>query len=244
MRSLARPLPRLVLVLVTAAVISVPSGTAGAATGDRFRLDFDEGQSLAVGTKVTDVSGLGNGGVVRSSSGGVITPAGGRAVYPRLCTTEPCPNAIIEIADSPQLDPGTAPFEYGATVVLAANQTSTGQNIIQKGTFDASGQWKLQVDNIAGQPSCRIRGFNGSHVLKNIRVVSSVSIADGQPHQVMCRKTSTGLQILIDGVGRGTSASGKLDITNSSSVTVGGRNTAQNNDQFQGALDDVYMRLI
>ena len=55
--------------------------------------------------------------------------------------------------------PATGTSSYGAQVWLAADQTTTGSNIVQKGRFGTDGgQWKLQVDSEEGEPSCVVRG--------------------------------------------------------------------------------------
>ena len=236
-------LVRLLICSTVAIAICGPSTLASGAGNDRLRINFDQGQSLAVGTLVSDVSGSANNGVVRSRYGGTITRMTAVAAYPSVCSLEPCPNALIEINDAVNLNPGKASFEWGATIELQRREATTGQNIIQKGTFDGPGQWKLQVDNAAGQPSCKISGFAGTR-RRTARVVSSQSVADGHRHQVTCRRTSGKLDIIVDGVIRGSTSSVTLVMSNSSPVTIGARNLEKNNDQFYGRLDDVFMRLI
>ena len=87
----------------------------------------------------------------------------------------------------PALDPGDRDFEFGATVWLAPDQTTTGSNIVQKGRFGTDGgQWKLQVDSDEGEPSCVVRG--DAPRAEPVVVRSKVSISDSAWHRVVCRR--------------------------------------------------------
>jgi hypothetical protein len=142
------------------------------------------------------------------------------------------------VPDDPALDPGDAPFEFGATVRLEPGQTTSGSNIVQKGRFAASDAlWKLQVDNDLGHPSCVIR--SGDDLL---RVRSGVSISDGEWHRVVCRKTDDGIGIEVDGVGR--DLRGRLGQMSSEwPIRIGAPGVGEHDDQFHGEIDDVYLRV-
>jgi hypothetical protein len=75
-------------------------------------------------------------------------------------------------------------------------------------------------------------------------VRSSVTVADGVWHTVECRRTAGSLSILVDGRVRGTRmVPATLSITNNMPLAVGGKGAFTDNDQFQGALDDVWVRI-
>jgi hypothetical protein len=220
-------------------------GSASAADGDRLRIDFEQGDPLTAGTRVTDVSGYGNHGVVESAYGGQIADRPGFAKFLTNCDGDGCPNAMIEIDDAASLDPGFAPFEWGAAIKLRSDETADGENIVQKGRWgDNGGQWKLQVDKEAGKPSCVVSGVrNGAS--DRVVVKASVGIADGTWHSVVCRRTNAGVAILVDGAERGSAAMEPVELDSPASVTIGAKDIkSQDNDQFQGRLDDVFMRLI
>ena len=221
------------------------TGTLDAAPGDQLRMTFDQGDPLAPNTRVTDVSGFGNHGIVRVKYNGTITPKDGFAKFPSPCQQESCPNAMIEISDSGSLDPGTAAFEWGANIRMRSDETADGENVLQKGRWgDPGGQWKLQVDKGGGKPSCVVSGF---HAGRESRVVlqASVGIADNGWHQVVCRRTSAGVEIIVDGVVRGSAWMPPVDLSSGASVTIGAKEVAaRDNDQFHGRLDEVFMRLI
>jgi len=98
-----------------------------------------------------------NGGAVESVPGP--TDRGDAVAFPAKCTAPSgCQRAMVEILSRPALNPGERNFEYGASVWLASDQTTTGSNIVQKGRFGSEGGlWKLQVDSDAGEPSCVVR---------------------------------------------------------------------------------------
>jgi hypothetical protein len=166
---------------------------------------------------------------------------GGDAVaFPEKCTAPSgCPRAMVEVPADPALNPGDSDFEYGAAVWLSPDQTTTGSNIVQKGRFaTAGGQWKLQVDNEAGEPSCVVRSG-----VDELLVRSSVSISDSAWHFVMCRRDSEGLSIQVDDtVDRVDGRTGSVD--SEWPVRVGSPGVGDQDDQFHGRVDDVFLRVV
>jgi hypothetical protein len=186
------------------------------------------------------------------SAGRVVTAHGGRVervpgpdgrgaavAFPGKCTApRGCPRAMLEILSRPALNPGERDFEYGAHVWLAPDQTTTGSNILQKGRFGTEGgQWKLQVDNEAGEPSCVVR--SGAEALV---VRSSVSITEPGWHDVVCRRDGEGLSIRVDDeVDRVRGDTGS--VSNRWPATVGSPGVGDHDDQFHGRVDDVFLRI-
>lgn len=184
--------------------------------------------------------------------GRVVTAAGGRvqrvpgadagsdavAFPPKCASPSGCPRALVEIAPDRALNPGADDFEYGASVWLSADQTTTGSNIVQKGRFGtAGGQWKLQVDNVAGEPSCVVRSGADQLIVR-----SSVSISDSAWHDVVCRRDGEGLSISVDDtVDRVEGRIGSL--SNDFPVRVGSAGIGEQDDHFHGRVDDVYLRI-
>lgn len=178
-----------------------------------------------------------NGGTVEAVQG---APGRGFAVaFTPTCTaTSGCPRAMLEVMPGRSVDPGEAPFAYGASVWLSEDETTVGSNILQKGRFGSTGgQWKLQVDGEAGHPSCVIR--SGTDVLT---VRSQVSVADSEWHRVVCRRDSQGISIQVDGlVDRRPGASGS--VSNTLPITIGSPGVGDHDDQFHGRLDDVFLEI-
>jgi hypothetical protein len=168
--------------------------------------------------------------------------SGTAVAFPAKCTqAQGCPRAMLEIAADPALDPGEATFEYGATVWLAADQTTHGSNILQKGRFGTDGgQWKLQVDSFEGQPSCVVRGNSPGST--PVVVASQISISDSEWHRVVCRREGDTVSIDVDG--KLTTKQGPTgSVTNEWPVRVGSPGVGDADDQFSGRVDDVFLSI-
>jgi hypothetical protein len=194
---------------------------------------------------MADSSGHGHTLAVTSAHGGAIRTVthgqGTALLFPAKCTAKVCPHAALQAPTSADLNPGTKNFAYGASVLVRPGQTSPGQNVVQKGYAATSSQYKLQVDGVAGRPSCvlvdvRRRGIRVAH--------SSVTVADGRWHAVECRRTGTVLAVFVDGTRRGAlQVPAGLDVSNTRPLSIGGKGAFADNDQFNGALDDVWVRI-
>ncbi|GAA1594591.1 hypothetical protein GCM10009789_55800 [Kribbella sancticallisti] len=232
---------------VAALGLVAASATPAMAVSQKLRWKFDS--VSAVVTTVVDDSGKGHTGTAVTANGGQVTALApgrdgiGQAVqFPGVCSGT-CPRALISSPDAADLNPGTALFTYGAwvNVTLAELGSDHGSNIFQKGASNTS-QWKLQLDDAGGKPSCVVREAGGANALK---VTALTGVADGNWHKVSCQRTATTLQILID---NNYSNSGLLASTfvidpTGMPATVGARSTGTNGDQYHGRLDDVYFNI-
>ena len=197
---------------------------------------------------IADNSGRGHTLTVIAGQGGAVRTiphgSGQALAFPAKCTATAksrCPHVVLQTPAAADLDPGTHPIAYGAAVRLARNQTTAGQNVLQKGYSATTSQYKLQVDGVAGLPSC-VLVDDRTPAIRLVR--SNVSVADGTWHAIECRRADTVFSILVDGVLRGTRAvPAGLSVRNRGPLSVGGKGTSANNDQFQGALDNVWVRI-
>jgi hypothetical protein len=241
---------RVIRYVATAAVVGAVFATAGASWAANpaavtpeapqtvaLRYSFDQTVNGPI-----DESGHAHALTTLSSNGGTVRAVGhdaGQAMaFPARCTGSPCPRAVLETASADDLNPGKNQFRYGATVLLPANQTTAGQNVLQKGYSATGGQYKLQIDGSAGRPSCALVGTGRSriHLAR-----SAVTVADGAWHTVECRRGAKSLTILVDGVQRGTTTiPAELSVSNATPLRLGGKGAYRDNDQFQGTLDDVW----
>lgn len=223
-----------------------PTETAPDLSGADLWLSFDE-HEVGPGGVTTYADALGRpfvARVVTAHDGDVQRAPGagdsaGSVAFPSKCTASSgCPRAMVEVPTGPELDPADDDFEYGAAVWLAPEQTTTGSNIVQQGRFATDGgQWKLQVDNDAGEPSCVVR--SGSDVLV---VRSRVSVADSAWHHVWCRRDEQGVSIRVDGIeDRKDGRTGS--VSNAWPVRIGSPGVGDHDDQFHGRIDDVFLRI-
>ncbi|WP_189080291.1 laminin G domain-containing protein [Mangrovihabitans endophyticus] len=229
------------------APLAMPGAAVARRSGDSRELvalyRFDSGR---VGGTVADDSGRGHAMRVAASNGGewlAVPRAGGRAAQlPTACAARrSCPRMVLQSGTAGDLNPWRRSLAYGATVRLPGDQTSKGQNILQKGYSATSSQYKLQIDGYAGKPSCVLVGRHDTQ----IRIVrSAVPVADGAWHDVSCRRSRSVFTIIVDGMVRGRAwVPTTLSVANSHPLSIGGKGGYYDNDQFQGAIDDVWLMI-
>ncbi|WP_229076121.1 LamG-like jellyroll fold domain-containing protein [Actinoplanes sp. DH11] len=240
-------LPTALLVIVT---VACPApAVAGDPTPERAaepvpvimaRYDFN-GRT----TSIPDASGNGYNLRILSFGGGQVRPVahgpGNALAFPGKCTSVVCPHVALQSATSTGLNPGTRDIAFGADVLLAPGQTSPGQNVLQKGYARSNSQYKLQIDGAAGRPSCVLVDVRRP----TIRMVrSAIGTADGRWHRIRCERTGGRLDIYVDGVRHGsTTVPASLSVSNDRPLSIGAKGAYRDNDQFNGILDNVWVRI-
>lgn len=202
------------------------------------RYDFE-------GSAVADDSGRGHTMRVISRRGGrlnTVGHGGGRAVqFPPKCSSARCPHVVLQTPHAADLNPGRRPIVFGATVRLPGAETTKGQNVLQKGYSRKGSQYKLQIDGRLGRPSCVLVDVAGGRIHL---AYSSVSVSDGRWHAIQCRRVGATLSVLVDGQVRGLAkVPPKLSVINRSPLSIGGKGAYRDNDQFRGAVDDVWVQI-
>ncbi len=194
---------------------------------------------------IADLSGRGHTLRVISGHGGavrqVVHGEGSALLFPSRCLARICPHVALQTPSTPDLNPGTRNISFGADVYLSPTQTSKGQNVIQKGYSTTGSQWKLQIDGAAGRPSCVLVGDKQ----RRIRMAtSSVTVADARWHRIRCTRAGTVLAVFVDERLRGrTTLPPGLSVTNNRPMSIGGKGAYADNDQFNGALDNVWVQV-
>jgi hypothetical protein len=221
--------------VVVTAVASTPAAHATVVGTPVLRYSFDKGFS--------DESGHGHALTVYAVRGGTtaaVANGTGQALrFPKHCTGRKCPRVVLQTASTDELNPGTAAFRYGATILLPKKETTSGQNVLQKGYSSAGGQYKLQIDGKAGRPSCVLVG-TGRRGIHQAR--SPVSVADGAWHTIECQRSGSTLSVTVDGVVRDTATvPATLSVSNAAPLSIGGKGAYADNDQFQGTVDEVWV---
>lgn len=207
------------------------------------RYTFDQGP----GRPIVDLTGrhylrpVGqNGGLLR-----LVPQRGGLAVaYPDRCALPrewDCPRAILEGFRDDGLNPGRRPLRYGASILMTHADLADGANVLQKGySVGGVSQFKLQVDHRQGHPSCVIAGQRA----RIYRAEPLIDVADGTWHDLECRRTLDRLIMIVDGVPRAwIPVPPMLSIANAEPLRVGGKGPGRGNDQFAGAIDDVFLSI-
>lgn len=223
---------------------TVPSGRVRVAQGPvTVRYTFDNG----VDQPITDATGrhhlrpVGqNGGLLR-----LVPQRGGLAVaYPDRCALPregDCPRVILEGPRDDDLNPGRRPLRYGASILMTHADLADGANVLQKGySVGGVSQYKLQVDHRQGHPSCVIAGQQP----RIYRAEPLIDVADGTWHDLECRRTPNRLTMIVDGRPRAwVPVPPMLSIANAEPLRVGGKGPGQDNDQYAGAIDDVFVSI-
>ena len=220
------------------------AGTLPPAPRSPFVASYNFDSTVADGT-FDDGSGNGhllrkvavNGGAIRS-----VRHGNGQGIsFPPKCAGASCPRVVLQAADAPELNPGTKNLRYGARVLLTPVATSSGENVMQKGYSTAGGQFKLQVDGVSGRPSCVLGDKTNPaiHVAK-----SKISVADGGWHKLECRRTGPELTVLVDGRAvHSVKVPASLAVLTAQPLSIGGKGTGVDNDQFHGNLDDIWISI-
>jgi hypothetical protein len=231
---------------------AAPSGAA--VSGREVSLTFDGTDLLASsGGAAVDVREVTN-------NGGTIDPVAGRdgtggaARFPLYQADTP-PQAVVTLADTQgvdDLDPGTAPFTFGAEFALDdvswGSSTDNGNNLLQRGLYHAATQYKLQVDY--ARPECRVKGRSGA-----VTVRSSRAVTPGTWYSAECRRDASTVTLTVTRLDDGTrwtyrrsGATGSMTPSSRTiPMSVGGKVTptgvliTDDADQFNGLVDNVFL---
>lgn len=253
---------RIIVSVVALALLFGASAVVVAQSAPQARLQYTFEQGIETDSRegmfVGDSTGLGHEGFIMTANEGminIIEENGGKAAkFPDQCDPTPkvstCPKALIQAKKNnpDDLNPGPEPFSFGADVKIDGESELTlnggGMNIVQKGLNDTpGGQWKLQIDSAArpARPACIVR--EGATKITAKAQGVDVDVADNLWHSIECKKGADSLSIWIDGVQRGSTPLSGISVSTTRPVTVGAKTLRRKNDQFHGALDNVFFSL-
>jgi hypothetical protein len=229
------------------------------------QLDFED-RAAPVGEIVPSVRNTGTGRLYAE----VVTHAGGRVLraegsdsgyalrFPGLDAGLDPPAAMLLLRSREAddfLSPGSADFAFGADVLLDDESedapTDNGNNVVQRGLFEDTVQYKLQVDH--GSLSCRIAGTDG------VAVVTATAVEPGEWYRVSCERSNGDVVLSWERLGdsegedKGTtvrrSTIGDVSFPEGTPFVVGGKLdgrgqvTVEATDQFNGVIDNVWFTL-
>jgi Concanavalin A-like lectin/glucanases superfamily len=140
-------------------------------------------------------------------------------------------SSYVSVPSASDLNPGSA--NVSLTIHLKTTGTPPASpadwDVIRKGLYVSGGaEMKMEFQQ-SGQASCGFEGTSGYSELN-----AGPKINDGQWHTVQCVKTSTAIQVVVDGTIYSQSA--KVgSISNTTAVAIGAR---PGSDWYKGALDE------
>lgn len=192
-----------------------------------------------------------NGGRVTVEEG----PEGGHARLPAFDRSPSGARAVIVLEPEEgdeSLDPGDGDFRFGAKFALdrvsEGHGGDNGNNLVQRGLAADATQYKLQVER--GKASCRVAGSGGEVVVK-----SRSSVQPDTWYTLTCTRQGDELSLKVeaaDGTVDEVSANGDMGsvvaepgtpLVVGGKVDGAGRVLTGNSDQFNGAVDDVFVAL-
>jgi hypothetical protein len=105
--------------------------------------------------------------------------------------------------------------------------------VFRKGLYTSGAEYKMEFQQ-TGQASC---GFEGSGGYAEL--VAGSAINDGQWHTVSCVKTSSAIEVVVDGQVF-SKAANVGSIANTTDIDIGGR---PGSDWYQGQLDEASIQI-
>ncbi|MEP7090413.1 MAG: laminin G domain-containing protein [Nocardioidaceae bacterium] len=233
----------------------------GSATRSLVRLDFDDAMVTGGRLETHNDGQLALDLRVATAAGGRVDvdpdPGGGQDLrFPPVSTSPTPPRAVLVVTavapngGSDPLSPGRRDFSFGARFRLDTVSTSgtldNGNNLVQRGLSADPAQYKVQVDH--GRVSCRVAGDEGALLARSTDRVST-----GEWYAVTCSRVGDSLtlvyrplrgpaeRVVVSGPTGSVTASATTPLAVGGKVTAGGVAVRGNSDQFNGAVDDVFL---
>lgn len=240
--------------LVAGVVLCAGCGPAALAAEDDLRIDFDEpfgqevaarGAAGALATMVTD----GGGRAEQVTS----RPGEGRALRlpERGSASQVVVLSVRNGGGADLLAPGERNFGFGVDVLVDAGSDADGENVVQRGLADDTGQYKIELDR--GRFACTVRGDEGRLTAR----VSDVDVEPGVWYRVSCERVGDAVRLTVDQPAGGPTLTaadeGPLGTVRTADpgtpLSVGGKLTpvgevaAWQPDQLNGVVDNVWLRI-
>jgi concanavalin A-like lectin/glucanase superfamily protein/predicted actin-binding protein len=143
-------------------------------------------------------------------------------------------SSYISVPSANDLNPGAANIAITIRLKSTSVPATPDWDLIRKGLYTSSGgEYKMEYQP-SGQASC---GFNGSGGYSEL--MAGPAINDGQWHTVQCVKTSTAIQVVVDG--QSFSKAANIGSTaNADAVPIGAR---PGSEFFNGSLDEASIQV-
>jgi len=115
------------------------------------------------------------------------SPHGGALGFPAFSAKDPgfAILSVVSTGEDDTMSPADEDFAFGADFSIDRVTTGTpaddGDNLFQRGLYEGSGQYKIQIDN--GRPSCRVAGLTGEVI-----VTAKARVTPGEWFRVRCTR--------------------------------------------------------
>lgn len=225
----------LLAALVATGFVAVGSPAHAIATRTVAYYSMDE---PAGATQLRDSSGNGRHGTIGSdvTTGVLYQGATAHRYATHLPSAGAFPGHTDNVPHSTEFNPDAGDF----SIELRIRTTYSFGNIMQKGQGGATGgYWKLESPG--GLPRCLFRGGNGA----SRTGYSNVDISDGQWHTIRCNRTSSYVEMWVDGVRQSRLNGSTGNIANGTALSIGGKRSCDGQtvtcDYFIGDID--YIRI-
>jgi hypothetical protein len=143
-------------------------------------------------------------------------------------------SSYVSVPSASDLNPGAATITITIHLKSTSVPATPDWDVIRKGLYtSAGGEYKMEYQP-SGQASCGFKGSGGYSEL-----MAGPAINDGQWHTVQCVKTSTAIQVVVDG--RAFSKVANIGSTaNADAVPIGAR---PGSEFFKGSLDEASIQI-
>src|SRR6266550_4052041 len=160
----------------------------------------------------------------------------GRAGFSGLAYGFNGSTSYVSVPSAGSMNPGSANFSF--TIHLQTTGTPPPPpedwDLIRKGDYPTpGGEYKMEYQE-SGQASC---GFKGS--AHYAEIIAGPALNDGQWHTITCVKTSSDIELIVDGQAY-SQAANIGSIANTDPVIIGSHPGA---DWYQGSLDEASIRI-
>jgi Laminin G domain len=138
------------------------------------------------------------------------------------------------VANGAHFNPGTAAFALTVQLRATKDVTSGSPNVAQHGSFNDSGQIKMQLE-AGGRIGCRVKGDRAAYLFYH----PSASVNDNQWHTVTCSRSGTNLSVTVDGSTfspAGTEDPGSIAVANAPLRFAQKPSSSSKPDQFIGEI--------
>ena len=174
-------------------------------------------------TAMVDSSGNGNNGtLVGGVQAGVPGEAGTAYSFNGTSSYVDVPNAASLVA-------GPANINISFWLNTTHLPSSGDYDLVRMGVYPGQ-EYKVELEK-TNQIGCTFHGLSGSN-----NATGGANLANGAWHHIVCIKTSSQIQLWIDGVDVKNTAAVIGSVSPTSDVTIGSHGTF---DWYQGTLDDV-----